>query len=447
MRRFAPGTHHSWCSNGMRVSTTIRLPTAQGRVGLTCLRQVRTGWRARTHRLLAWQEDAGLLIVRTATPFTAQMFSPELYQPLYQHGMLALVIFTAIVYLQGGHAGGFSAGFNAFMIWAVGGLTVLFLGTRPIDSTFVDMTTYASSFRITQGTGKDFFSDWGFNLFNSFFAGFTTEEVFFLACAAVYVVPLMFAMRRIHGPWAYAAFLAFAGGFSFYTYGVNGIRNGMSTSLLIAAFAFWDRKLLMVLLMVAAEGMHKSALLPIVAFLVAGFYSQPWLYGAIWAGALGMSAFAGESLSNVLIGMTALGDDERLASYTSGAGFGADKGGFRPDFVLYSIVPVIIAWVLAGPAVKKDRFYRRMVCTYLLANSFWLVVMYAAFSNRFAYLSWFMMPWIVIYPFVPRVETPGKVQSGPQEEPRISLLGAALVAHFAFTYIMAIFVYSIGRRG
>lgn len=369
------------------------------------------------------------------------MFSPELYLPYYEHGMLVLVLFTALIYGQGEAKGGFSAGFNSVTIWALGALLVFFLGTRPIDGVFVDMTTYAASFQVAQNTGKDLFPDWGFNLFNGFLAGITTVEVFFFVCVAVYVIPLVIGARRIHGQWGYAAFLAFAGGFSFYTYGVNGLRNGMSTSLLIAAFAFWDRKLIMILLMVAAEGMHKSALLPIVAFFIAGFYAQPWVYGVIWTGALGLSMLFGERVSNFFVGVTALGDDDRLANYTGGAGFGADKGGFRPDFVLYSIVPVIMAWLMAGPAAKKDTFYRRLVCTYLLANSFWLLVMHAAFSNRFAYLSWFMMPWVIIYPFIPKIDEPGRVQPGPRDEPRIALLGVALVAHFAFTYVMTVFVY------
>lgn len=355
--------------------------------------------------------------------------------------MLALVLFTALVYGQGNAKGGFSLSFNAFMVWAIGAVLVLFLGTRPIDGVFVDMTTYAMSFQVMQNTGRGLYPDWLFNFFCESIANIGSVEVFFIACAAIYIIPLALGVHRVHGPWAYAAFLAFAGGFSFYSYGVNGLRNGMSTSLMIAAFAFWDRKLVMILLMVAAEGMHKSALLPIAAFFVAGFYSQPWFYAAIWTGALGMSVVAGERLSNFFIGATALGDDERLSNYTAGAGLGADKGGFRSDFVLYSIVPVVLAWLMAGPATKKDPFYRRLVCTYLLANTFWLVVMYAAFSNRFAYLSWFMMPWVIIYPFIPKSDTLGRVQPGPRDEPRIAMLGAALVAHFAFTYIMAVFVY------
>lgn len=369
------------------------------------------------------------------------MFSPQLYLPYYEHGMLVLVLFTALIYGRSSSDSVFTAGFNAFMIWAVGGILTLFLGTRPIDGVFVDMTTYAAAFKLTQSTGRDLFQDWGFNFLGQFLASLGDEETFFFVCSALYVLPLILGMRHAHGAWGYAAFLALAGGFSFYSYGVNGIRNGISTSLMIAAFAFWDRKIIMVLLMVAAEGMHKSALLPIATFLVAGFYAQPWVYGAAWVGALMLSLSIGERLSNFFVGMTALGDDERLSNYTGNVGFGADKGGFRPDFVLYSIVPVMIAWALAGPAAKNDRFYRRLVCAYLLANAFWLVVMYAAYSNRFAYLSWFMMPWVIIYPFIPKFHTLGKIPSEGRDAPRVGLLAMALIAHFAFTYIMAIFVY------
>lgn len=370
------------------------------------------------------------------------MFSPELYSNYYNNGMLLLVLLTAVVYAQGIGGIGFSIGFNTFMIWGAAGGLVLFLGTRPIDGAFVDMTTYAMSFQIAQSTGRTLYPDWGFNLLTEAVAALANVETFFLVCCAIYVIPILLAMRHRHGDWAYAALLAFAGSFSFYSYGVNGIRNGMSTSLLIAALAFWDRKLIMVLLMVAAEGMHKSALLPIAAFLIAGFCAQPWVYVAIWTGALGVSILAGERLSNFFVNATAMSDDDRLANYTGNAGFGADKGGFRPDFVLYSIVPVIVAWLMAGSATKKDSFYRRLVCTYLLANSFWLVVMYAAFSNRFAYLSWFMMPWVIVYPFLPKTDASGRPQAGAGDEPRVALLGAVLVAHFAFTYIMMMFVYS-----
>ena len=36
---------------------------------------------------------------------------------------------------------------------------------------------------------------------------------------------------------------------------------------------------------------------------------------------------------------------------------------------------------------------------YLTANAFWILVIRSSFSNRFAYLSWFLMAIIIFYPF------------------------------------------------
>lgn len=369
------------------------------------------------------------------------MFPAEIYLSYFNHGLLALILLTALVYGQGSSHLAMATGYNAFMLWSIGALMVFFVGTRPIDGAFIDMTTYAQSFRITQKTGISYYPDWGFGTLVETCAKVMEPETFFLICTVLYIVPVGLGMRRFYGPWAFAGFIAIASSFSFFSYGVNGIRNGIATSLLIAAFAYADRRLWMLLLMVAAEGMHKSVLLPIAAFFIAGFYAQPWVYVGIWTGALGLAATFGTNLSNLIVGVTALGDDERLSTYTANAGFGGDRGGFRPDFVLYSIVPIAISYALASAQVKKDPFYRRLICTYLLANAFWLLVMYAAYSNRFAYLSWFMMPWVIMYPFIPRLESDARAPV-LREEPRTALLGVALAAHFAFTYVMHMFVYS-----
>jgi len=104
---------------------------------------------------------------------------------------------------------------------------------------------------------------------------------------------------------------------------------------------------------------------------------------------------------------------------------------------VYGILPVIISYTLADKVIRNDKFYRRLVGAYLLTNAFWLLVMYAAFSNRFAYLSWFMMPWIVIYPFIPKKYSPIEERAFW----RPIMLPAAIVAHYCFTYVMQMFVY------
>jgi hypothetical protein len=72
------------------------------------------------------------------------------------------------------------------------------------------------------------------------------------------------------------------------------------------------------------------------------------------------------------------------------------------------------------------------VNTYLLANSLWILLIEANFSNRFAYLSWFMMPWVLLYPFVP-----GKIVG----RPRTRLIAGILCAQYLFTYVMGVVIY------
>ena len=88
--------------------------------------------------------------------------------------------------------------------------------------------------------------------------------------------------------------------------------------------------------------------------------------------------------------------------------------------------------------LRTDPFYARLVNTYLLTNALWILVIHASFSNRFAYLSWFMMPWVLLYPFVP-----GKAV----DRPRTDLIAAILCAHYLFTYVMVFLVYPLRGGG
>ena len=334
------------------------------------------------------------------------------------------------------------------MLWVVGLTIVVFIGSRPISGLyFVDMATYAQAFdMVGAGRSSPWGGDPGFALFTQICANTMSVNGYFLVCSVLYIAPVLIATRLMHSQWAFAVLLAFAGGFSFYSYGVNGIRNGIATSILLCAFAFHNRKLVMLALMAFAISFHTSVALPAVAFLACCIYVNLGLCVAIWTSALLASLIFGESTSSIAGNFISLGDEERLLKYTAGGGFGGDKGGFRLDFILYGILPVIISYSLASKVIRADTFYRRIVGAYLLTNAFWLITMYAAFSNRFAYLSWFMMPWIVIYPFIPkkRARITNSSDFGVRWQP--ILLPASLAAHYAFTYLMQVFVYQ-SRNG
>ena len=64
--------------------------------------------------------------------------------------------------------------------------------------------------------------------------------------------------------------------------------------------------------------------------------------------------------------------------------------------------------------------------TYILANSFWVMVIKAAFSNRFAYLSWFLYPVVLAYAVI-------RLHIWPDQDKKAGLI---LALHAGFTIIM-----------
>jgi hypothetical protein len=358
------------------------------------------------------------------------MIPPEQYSFIYTHLMLVLIFVTLMSYVQGG-----VRGFNRVANLIVPIFLIFYIGTRPISSVFIDMTTYAQSFEIAANRGIVYYSDFLFSAFMLGLSQVTTVEVFFFLCSVFYIFPIVAGLRHRHGNFAFGAFVAIITSFSFFTYGVNGIRNGMATSIMVAAIAWSDRKVVFALLAVAAYGTHNTLAVPILFYFLTFFNSNVMLYGCLWFSVLVFTAATGGAAANFLAGLLSSSEDTRVGYLTTR---GDDKGGFRLDFVLYSIVPVIFSYAWAKAHTRKDPFYQRLLCAYLATNAFWLLAMYAAFSNRFAYLSWFMMPWLIVYPFIPNQKTPGSELSKKVE---VNPFAAMIIGQFALTYLFDIIIY------
>lgn len=358
------------------------------------------------------------------------MIPPELYSFIYVHLMLVLILITLMSYAQGG-----VKGFNQTGHILVPVFLVIYLGTRPIAPVFVDMMTYAQSFEIAAKGGPVYYTE---PLFKSLMEGLslvTSVEVFFLVCAFIYVIPIAAGLKYKHGNFAYGALLATITSFSFFTYGVNGIRNGMATSILLAAIAAGNRKFIFAIIALAAISMHTSVAVPALFYALTYLNANVMLYTFLWVSALTFTVITSGATAAFLSTILSSSEDNRVGYLVKQ---GDDKGGFRLDFLLYGIVPVIISYHWANPKIKKDPFYRRMLCTYLATNAFWILAMYAAFSNRFAYLSWFIMPWLIVYPFIPNDDqaTGGGVQKFESNK-----FAAMIVGQFALTYLFTVIIY------
>lgn len=183
-------------------------------------------------------------------------------------------------------------------------------------------------------------------------------------------------------------------------------------------------------LALCALGFHRSAILPIAAMAAAlTFVRTPKMALWFWVISIPVSLYLGEYATTLFSNM---GFDDRADKYFSGMYNKQEKGmefsyiGFRWDFLLYSSMPVLLIYYVTVVKGIKDRAFDMLATVYLLTNAFWVMVIRASFSNRFAYLSWFLYPLILAYGFI-RL---------PIWEDQDRKCGLALLAHASFTMLM-----------
>lgn len=353
-----------------------------------------------------------------------------IYTAIYYHLMFFLMLITLVhAYLNNlfdESAKAFSIVTGFFLLMFI----VLYMGNRPVSGrAFTDMATYAQKYRaIQQGGDVIIVKDFVFNYFMVACSKVMTERWFFFLCGLIYTIPCYVFARKFCGAYWYWVFFIFVGSFQFWPYGTNGIRNGLGTSIFILALCFYDRKIVMYALMALAFGMHSSVIIPIAAFVTSGVYKNPKVYLYIWLAAIPLS-LAGGSFWEGFFGGLGLGDDTRAEDYLTKGNVNNDQfaaTGFRWDFLLYSSLAVFAGWYYIFKKKVTDKFYIHLWGTYMIANAFWILVIRANFSNRFAYLSWFLMAPIIAYPLLRYKLFPNQGR----------ILGVVISLYYLFTYIL-----------
>lgn len=317
---------------------------------------------------------------------------------------------------------------NLGSIQSIGGFLLVFvtlyMGLRPVSWRFGDMVVYNYSFEKYQ-EGFPFIpsNDIVFEYFMYNCAQVMTASMFFLFCTFLYVLPLWAACKKWFAAYNYYAFLALVASFSFWAFGTNGIRNGIATSIFLYALSR-DKIVFKVVFILIAIGFHKSVVIPTAALVLTYFYANPKKYFYGWLACIPLSLVSGGFWEGLFAGFMA---DDRM-SYLTGTNEQGEfsSTGFRWDFLLYSASAVYAAYFFIFKKKFVDPAYNRLVCIYLAANGFWILVIRANFSNRFAYLSWFMMGIIIVYPFLTKIQIKNQHR----------VLGGVLLAYFTFTYLM-----------
>lgn len=313
-----------------------------------------------------------------------------------------------------------------FFLWFV----ILYMGTRPISFVFADMAVYALEFKeYANGAPLNADKEVVFGLFMKFCSTIMTAEIFFLVCAFLYVIPLYLASKKLFKDYWFYAFFILVISFSFWAYGTNGIRNGLATSIFVYALSR-DKKGLTIAFIVLSILIHTSLIVPAVAYTISLFYKNIKIYLLAWFVAIPLSLALGSFWENFFLNLGFI-EQERVIGYFSDDQAYLDKivklkVGFRWDFLLYSAIGVVAGYYYIFKKKYNDAIYNRLFAIYLMCNALWILVIRANFSNRFAYLSWFLLGLIIIYPLL-------KVSIFNKQH---LVIGRILFLYFLFTYAL-----------
>lgn len=352
----------------------------------------------------------------------------EYYTEIY-YNVILLVVLIVIVHTNSfvGYESGCLV-FNKMAAFSTLLFVVFYMGFRPISGFyFGDMGTYARRFEyLANGGVINIEKDIAFIFFMSKSASLMSVNVFFIVCTLLYVIPIYIALTRWHPNLTFFAFLIFIGSFSFWSYGTNGIRAGIASSLFICALSFRKSIGVMSILFLISILFHKSMLLPLVAFGLTFINNSSKLYIYAWICSIILSVTMGGVWEQFFANLGFA--DDRLVGYLTGTEFAHQftRLGFRWDFLLYSATAVAAGAIYIYINHFEDKLYHQIYNTYLLSNAFWILVIRSSFSNRFAYLSWFLMAIVIIYPLLKK----------KMFRYQYSIIGLVIFLYFSFSYVM-----------
>lgn len=357
--------------------------------------------------------------------------NPTLYCPLFLHLAVLLSLLQALrpAYDQ---LPSYSARkeWQMVLFWTL--LLSLWLGLRPIDGVFVDTTAYAAYFHdAVYSSSVQNKVDWLFFFIMFCFAkAGLGVHAWLLFIEAIYIGGTAYSVCKLFPRRTMTAFAAVLVSFSFYTYGVNGIRNGMACSLFLVGMTLViERKWTWaVLFLLWAFNMHTSVALDIGALIIALVYKNTKAYLLGWLFCIVLALVAGGYFETLFISQGII-DTGRDMSYYMNENRDMSvfsNTGFRYDFMLYGCVPILVGCYFVLKKHFSAPLYKTLLHTYIVCNSFWVLVNRNWLSNRIAYLSWVMYAFVLMYPLL----------MAPYVKRRKLWISCALVGSASFSYLM-----------
>lgn len=308
----------------------------------------------------------------------------------------------------------------------------LWIGGRPISGYFGDTGNYAHVYYLMRaGTVlPSDSSEWVWSSLMHACSQVMDVSTFFTLVDIGYFGFTLWACRRLTPNNVLLSFLFCLGAFSFFSYGTNGIRNGLACSIILLMLSFITgnkrEKVVAAALAFVAFNIHHSTVFPILMSVISLLCIRNFKTAySFWILSILISLVAGGAVTSFFAG---LDFDERTSYLTTPPQESVfSHTGFRWDFLIYSMMPIVLGYYIIYKRGIRDRNYELLLNTYTLSNAFWVMVIRANFSNRFAYLSWFMYPIVLAYPLL-------KLNIWDEEQGKY--LKNIMLAHVGFTWFM-----------
>ena len=316
-------------------------------------------------------------------------------------------------------------------------LMVLYIGFRPASYVFVDMMNYIEHYHalyegvifVFNREAENFLFDNYLTWIGSNYLGTT---FLFVSIAAIYFICTYIACKRMFPRDTLVAYLVFLAAFSTFSYGTNGIKAGAAGAIFLMAMSYRDNLKICIPLVLVSWGFHHSMIMTVVAFALTLVYKNSKVYFAGWCFCLLIAIAHITFFQELFAGILSDSGDSSGANYLNAVdNEWGGKTGFRIDFVIYSAMPILVGyWAVYKKKLQLSKMYTCLLNLYMTLNGTWMLCMYANFTNRIAYLSWFLYPIVLIYPYL-------NENWGPT---RYKDFSKVMLAHLGFTLFM-MFIY------
>ncbi|TGN26695.1 EpsG family protein [Empedobacter tilapiae] len=226
-------------------------------------------------------------------------------------------------------------------------------------------------------------------------------KTFFTFNAILYIIPIIIGIFNLTKKNRLVFFFIIVSMFFFKTMGINTTRQGIAFSFFFLALTmFSKKKWLSILFFIVAFFNHASIIIPIAFYLLSTKIKNVNLVIGIYIIAtvlsllnFNLNSFLGKiPIINILV-------EERMDLYYKQEYQLVYQTGFRINFFTFNTIFAIIGYITLNNLKKKiehyDEYKRYYVC-FMLASSFFFLMFSAAFSDRFGFLSWIFIPFLLL---------------------------------------------------